>query len=452
VFHAHSRLSSSGFDRTIRRPRRSGQAQRSPISLGLLDDPVKPDDDRVDVDSTQAAWDASSIKAYFGGYIMRLQVTLALGLALAVAANAAAQMPPNEIKIGIGGPLTTPSAGFGVEMRQAVDMAIDERNGAGGLHGARVIGVAIDDRADVETGKGVARSFCNDPAVLGVVGHVNSGVAIATGQVYADCGLAVVTPMASNPKVTESGFATIFRLTNRDDRKGPGLARYLIEKMGKKRALVIDDGTPYGTGLAGQFAAGFSARGTVTGRKSVAAGDQDFADFVGGWPKDFDVVFFAGIREGALILKEMRRQGLTQLFSCGDGCWDANGFIHAAEGAATTGEGVRVLSAAPALGDVPGSAEFAAKYTAKYGPINNYAASSYDAARVLMAAIAEAATRAKGAPARADVVAALRALTFQGIAYAKPVAWTQEGDNKSAVIFVNAVEGDHFRQIDQIGE
>jgi branched-chain amino acid transport system substrate-binding protein len=394
---------------------------------------------------------------------MRLQITLAAGLsitllAIAVSANAAAQTSPaaqtssKEVKIGIGGPLTTTSAGFGVEMRQAVDLAIDERNGAGGLDGTKVIGVAIDDKADAAVGKAVAKSLCDDPAVLGVVGHVNSGVAIAAGQVYADCGLAVITPMASNPKVTESGFATIFRLTNRDDRKGPGLARYLMQKMGKKRALVIDDGTPYGLGLADQFVAGFRAGGTIVDRKSVKVGDQDFADFVRAWPKDFDVVFFGGIREGALILKEMRRQGLTQLFSCGDGCWDTKAFILAAEGAATKGEGVRVLSAAPALGDVPGSSEFAARYMAKYGPINNYAASSYDSARVLMAAIAEAARRSKGTPTRADVVAALRGLTFQGIAYAKPVAWTEKGDNKSAVIFVNVVEGDHFRQIDQIGD
>ena len=53
---------------------------------------------------------------------------------------------------------------------------------------------------------------------------------------------------------------------------------------------------------------------------------------------------------------------------------------------------------------------------------------------------------------RADVVDALRNLTFQGIAYARPVQWTAKGDNKSAVIFINAVEGDHFKQIDQIGE
>jgi branched-chain amino acid transport system substrate-binding protein len=169
-------------------------------------------------------------------------------------------------------------------------------------------------------------------------------------------------------------------------------------------------------------------------------------------PKDFDLLFFAGIREGALILKEMRGQGLNQLFACGDGCWDVTGFILPAQGAATKGEGVRVLSAAPALGKVPGSAEFAATYAAKYGPINNYAASSYDSARVLLAAIEAAAKAKQGAPSRADVLAALKAIKFQGIAYAKPVEWNEKGDNKAAVIFVNLVDGDHFKEIDQIGE
>jgi branched-chain amino acid transport system substrate-binding protein len=375
-----------------------------------------------------------------------------LVLPIAVAAPAAAQPGGRDVKIGIGGPLTTTSAGFGVEMKQAVELAVDERNDAGGVAGAKVTAVAVDDKADPETGKAVAKSFCDDPAILGVVGHVNSGVAIATGKVYADCGLAVITPMASNPKVTESGFTTIFRLTNRDDRKGPGLAHYLMQKMGKTRALVVDDGTPYGVGLADQFVAGFGDGGTVVARKSVQVGEKDFSDFVKSFPRDFDVLFFAGIREGALILKEMRAQGLTHLFACGDGCWDTKAFIQAAEGAATQAEGVRVLSAAPAIGTVPGSFEFGARYTAKYGPINNYAASSYDSGRVLMAAIAEAAKEKQGPPTRADVVAALRKLTFQGIAYAKRVQWTEKGDNKSAVIFVNSVEGDHFKQIEQIGE
>src|SRR5258707_10652869 len=98
---------------------------------------------------------------------MRLQIKLLAAFAIAVSANAAAQTSPKDIKIGIGGPLTTTSAGFGVEMRQAVDLAIAERNGAGGLEGAKGVGVAIDDKADTTEGKVVAKAFCDDPSVLG---------------------------------------------------------------------------------------------------------------------------------------------------------------------------------------------------------------------------------------------------------------------------------------------
>jgi len=73
-----------------------------------------------------------------------------LGLALLLVApdamNGAAAQPAqlsgSEIRIGIGGPLTTGSATFGVEMRQAVDLAVAERNAAGGILGAKVTAIA----------------------------------------------------------------------------------------------------------------------------------------------------------------------------------------------------------------------------------------------------------------------------------------------------------------------
>jgi branched-chain amino acid transport system substrate-binding protein len=54
-------------------------------------------------------------------------------------------------------------------------------------------------------------TFCEGPT-LGVVGHVNSGVTIAASRVYAGCGLPMITPMSSNPAVTENGLANVFRL------------------------------------------------------------------------------------------------------------------------------------------------------------------------------------------------------------------------------------------------
>ena len=216
--------------------------------------------------------------------------------------------------------------------------------------------------------------------------------------------------------------------------------------------MVLDDATTYGKGLADGFVKGFAeAGGTVLTRQSVHSGDTDFRPLLSALAPDFDVLFFAGIREGAYIVKDMRALGRDQLFACGDGCWSVDGFIKPSDGAALKGEGVRILSAAPAIGKVPGSAEFAARYTAKYGPINNYAASSYDSARLLLAAV-ERAEKDKGKlPARADVVAAMREAHFQGIAYAHPVEWNEKGDNKAAVVFVNTVDGDRFKEIDEIG-
>ena len=357
-----------------------------------------------------------------------------------------------DLLIGVAGPLTTPSATFGVEMRQAVDLAVDEKNAAGGVLGGKVAAKVMDDEANPEKGKAVAQALCDDSRVLAVVGHVNSGVMLASENVYSDCGLPVLTPMASGPAITEKGLVNVFRLTNRDDRKGPALARWLMTKMGKKAAVVVDDGTPYGKGLADQFSSGFKATGgAVLTRWTAKSGQTDFSAEIAALPKDFDVVFFGGIKEGAYILKDMRKAGLTQVFACGDGCWSVDGFIKPAAEATAMGEGVRVLSAAPALGRVPGSGEFADRYNARFGPINNYAASSYDSARIVMAAI-EAAAKAKGGlPDRAGVLAALKSLNFQGVAYAAPVAWDAKGDNKAAVIFVNDVEAGRFREVDQIG-
>ena len=69
----------------------------------------------------------------------------------------------------------------------------------------------------------------------------------------------------------------------------------------------------------------------------------------------------------------------------------------------------------------------------------------------LMSAIEAAATKKGGAPGRADGLAALKGVKFQGVAYAAPEAFDAKGDRIAAVIFINDVDGDPFREIDQIG-
>ena len=376
---------------------------------------------------------------------------LLAGLLAAWSGPATAQLQGQVIRIGIGTPLTGGAATFGVEMKNAVELAIEEQNGAGGVLGARLEAAVFDDEASDAKGRAGAAALCQDPAVLAVVGHVNSNVSITASSVYAGCGLAMLTPMSSNPGVTDRGLPNVFRLTNRDDHKGPGLAAYLYRRAAKRRAVVVDDQTAYGRGLADLFAAAFAKLGgTVVARPTVKVGDRDFQVLLAGLPPDFDVMFFGGIAEAPYLLQQMRERGQNQLFACGDGCWNVKGFIQPAGGAATRGEGVLVLSAAPAIGRVPGSAAFAERYTKRFGPIANYAPSSYDSARLVIAAIQQAASAKGSLPARGEVVAALRKVQYQGIAYTRPVTWDAKGDNTAAVIFVNVVEGDRFKEVGEI--
>jgi branched-chain amino acid transport system substrate-binding protein len=70
--------------------------------------------------------------------MFKLVAMLAAAVVSAPIAVCAEDLTGQEIRIGVAGPLTTPSATFGVEMRQAVDLAIDERNGAGGVYAPRL--------------------------------------------------------------------------------------------------------------------------------------------------------------------------------------------------------------------------------------------------------------------------------------------------------------------------
>src|SRR5216683_5543871 len=133
-------------------------------------------------------------------------IGLALGLAISAATCAQAQ-----VKLAVGGPITGGSATFGAQLKNGVEQAIEDINSAGGIRGQKIqvppfIG---DDRADPKEGVSVANKFVGD-GVKYVVGHFNSGVTIPASDVYQENGMLVITPAATNPKVTDRNMWNIF--------------------------------------------------------------------------------------------------------------------------------------------------------------------------------------------------------------------------------------------------
>jgi branched-chain amino acid transport system substrate-binding protein len=355
----------------------------------------------------------------------------------------------NPIAIGVAAPLSGDSARIGTEMRRAAELAVDEMNACGGILGTAVALRVADDAGDVERGVSSAREFCSQPDVLGIVGHLNSDVSLAASHVYAHDGLAMITPIASNPALTERGMGNVFRFTNRDDATARAIATHLHDALGKRCGVVVESDTMYGRSMAGCFVEAFGERGGgILLRQTIATGERDFRELLDRLPQDFDFLFYGGMFEGAPILRAMRDAGLEQLFASGDGCWDAIGFLEPTGAAATTGEGVLVLSASPEIGRVPGAREFAERYAHRHGPITNYAVNSYDTTRFLLLAIEVAAkATSRTQPSRTEMIDAIRRIAFRGIAYADSVEWDAKGDNLAAVTALHVIQNGAFHQV-----
>ena len=124
-----------------------------------------------------------------------LAALLAAALAVATAAGA-------QVRIGVGAPITGGSAAFGAQIKKGIEQAVEDINAAGGILGQKIVLYVGDDRADPKEGVSVANKFAAD-GVKFVIGHFNSGVTIPASEVYQENGMLVITPAATNPRVTD---------------------------------------------------------------------------------------------------------------------------------------------------------------------------------------------------------------------------------------------------------
>jgi branched-chain amino acid transport system substrate-binding protein len=239
--------------------------------------------------------------------------------------HAAPPPPPSiEIKIGHVGPLTGQIAHLGKDNENGARLAIDEANAAKiKIDGkdAKFVLVAEDDQADPKVGTTVAQKLV-DAKVAGVVGHLNSGTSIPASSIYNSAGIPVISGSATNPKLTEQGFKTQFRVVGRDDQQGPAIASYLASNNKPKLVAIIDDATAYGEGLANEVEKTLKATNIkVLPREKGTDKTTDWkAVLTKVKGKKADAIFYGGMdATGGPLLKQGRELGIKAVFSFGDG-------------------------------------------------------------------------------------------------------------------------------------
>jgi branched-chain amino acid transport system substrate-binding protein len=168
------------------------------------------------------------------------------------------------IVIGVAGPLEKAN---GHSMKLAAQMAVDEINRAGGIDGRQVRVEWGDDDADAGKAIEVARRLRGNPAVVAVVGHVNSSASLKAAPIYNSAAsdsvpgepVVQISPASSSPQLTTAGDWT-FRVCPTDLEFSPALAR-AASQLGRRRAAVLYADDDYGQGVAATFRDAFNKGG-----------------------------------------------------------------------------------------------------------------------------------------------------------------------------------------------
>lgn len=245
--------------------------------------------------------------------------SLALALSLALGLSGVARA---EVRIGVAGPHTGPSAAIGEQYWRGASQAAADINAAGGINGQPIALIKGDDACEPKQAVAVANRLVDQDKVAGVIGHFCSSSTIPASSVYDEAGVLMITPGSTNPQVTDRHLNVVFRMCGRDDQQGQVAADFILDTLKGQRVAIIHDKDTYGQGIANAARARLNQRGvSEVLYEGLTRGEKDFNALVTKLREaKVDVVYFGGLHpEAGPLLRQMREQGLAAQFVSGDG-------------------------------------------------------------------------------------------------------------------------------------
>jgi len=375
------------------------------------------------------------------GYLVRLALILALTLGLG-APPLALQLEAQSrgtIKIASQSPLSGGQAALGEGIKLGTQLAVEKFKGGLERSGFKVELVPFDDQAKPDVGVANAKNIIADKDIMVVIGHLNSGVAIPSSEVYREVNLAMISPANTNPTITDRGYPNVFRVCGRDDVQGVVGSEFAKGTMKVRSAYIVHDKTAYGQGVAEFFKADAEKkRIKILGFEGTEEKSNFDPIITPIKAKNPDLIYFGGIYEQAApFFKQAREKGVKSKFLGPDGL-DSSDLAKIAGKAVV---GMHYTSVAGPVSVYPQAKAFAEEYKSKFGKNPEpFAAQAFDSTAIAIKAL-EAVTKGGKAPTRDAVTAAIRDVKYTGITGA--VAFDAKGDPKKALYFVLQVSSDN---------
>ena len=205
-----------------------------------------------------------------------LVLCLALLLAsTAVYANGSSE-DASSYKIGFMGPMTGDNANYGILCSQAVKLAVDQANAAGGINGTPIELIIEDSEGNQEKGMACIEKLSSSDKISCLVGPVFTGVSFAVGERCQAEGIPMISPSATHKDITAIGDY-VFRTVVSDGLQGEVAGTYFYEVLGYRNIGCLYIKNDYSQGLYEGMKASFErCGGVVSAVETGQIGDKDF--------------------------------------------------------------------------------------------------------------------------------------------------------------------------------
>ena len=340
------------------------------------------------------------------------------------AGQAAAQ---NTLTIPFSGPMSGPIALFGLETAHGVMEAAADINEAGGLksgpwQGYRIEIETHDDNGNPQESANIAQQLSLDPDVKLMIGHIFSGNCLSALPIYDQNEVSMVTPICTNPTITELGYKSAIRVVPDDGIMGIAMSEVAVKELGGKKIGILYANHDYGRGLFESAAAHLEKLGIAIVAEPYNEGDTDYNSAISRLKNGgVDMLLHFGFYvEAALQRRQARQQGFDVPFVTGPG---AIGPQFLELGGADV-EDTIMMDYVRGEPDSPKVAELTKRVRDKYDEgWSVYHRNGYDAMIFVAKALENTASQSRG-----DVNAALLETELPGLSY--PIELTEKGNLK----------------------
>jgi branched-chain amino acid transport system substrate-binding protein len=227
--------------------------------------------------------------------------------------TARAQDETGPLRVAVLFPFTGDLSDFGQPFLQAAELAVDQINAGGGVHGQPIELVQGDSATSPQQAVEEARRLIELEGVSAIVGPAGSGETLPVAEsVTGPAGVLEITMSATSPALTianDNDF--LFRTTISDAAQGIVMAD-LAKEQGYQSACVLYVNNAYGQGLSDAFSGRFTAEGgTITAQVPHEQEQASYASEIASCTEgDPDVLIAAAYPEsGRVFLRELAESG-----------------------------------------------------------------------------------------------------------------------------------------------